>query len=165
MVRAGTLQAERVLRPQGHTFVVLVPTSSQPAASQQPAGIYRGTCRAATGRRDGVAHSDDDRHRAGPAGRGAGGQLIASAGVGAAFGWFFAVRSSSELRDQAERLRLATGRVLLYLDARRRGVDVEVGIGPDGEITLHSKVGLSGEQPAATGDLTWSRVDPPSPPD
>ena len=33
MVRAGTLQAERVLRPQGHTFVVLVPTSSQPAAS------------------------------------------------------------------------------------------------------------------------------------
>ena len=33
MVRAGTLQAERVERPQGHTFVVLVPTSSQPAAS------------------------------------------------------------------------------------------------------------------------------------
>lgn len=36
MVRAGTLQAERVLRPQGHTFVVLVPTSSQPGAGQQP---------------------------------------------------------------------------------------------------------------------------------
>jgi len=33
MVRAGTLRAERVLRPQGHTFVVLVPTDSQPAAS------------------------------------------------------------------------------------------------------------------------------------
>ena len=33
MVRAGTLRAERVLRPQGHTFVVLVPTDSQPAAT------------------------------------------------------------------------------------------------------------------------------------
>jgi excisionase family DNA binding protein len=33
MVRAGTLRAERVLRPQGHTFVVLVPADSQPAAS------------------------------------------------------------------------------------------------------------------------------------
>jgi excisionase family DNA binding protein len=33
MVRAGSLQAERVLRPQGHTFVVLVPTDSQPAAT------------------------------------------------------------------------------------------------------------------------------------
>jgi excisionase family DNA binding protein len=28
MVRAGTLQAERVLRPQGHMFVVLLPPSS-----------------------------------------------------------------------------------------------------------------------------------------
>jgi excisionase family DNA binding protein len=33
MVRAGTLEAERVERPQGHTFVVLVPTSSQSAAT------------------------------------------------------------------------------------------------------------------------------------
>jgi excisionase family DNA binding protein len=43
MVRAGTLRAERVLRPQGHTFVVLVPTDGQPAASssqQQPADTY-----------------------------------------------------------------------------------------------------------------------------
>jgi excisionase family DNA binding protein len=33
MVKAGTLQAERVLRPQGHTFVVLVPSDSQPDAT------------------------------------------------------------------------------------------------------------------------------------
>jgi excisionase family DNA binding protein len=33
MVRTGSLQAERVLRPQGHTFVVLVPTDSQTAAT------------------------------------------------------------------------------------------------------------------------------------
>jgi excisionase family DNA binding protein len=33
MVRAGTLEAERVERPQGYTLVVLVPTSSHAAAT------------------------------------------------------------------------------------------------------------------------------------
>ncbi len=33
MIKAGTLGVERVLRPQGHTFLVLLPPDIQPAAT------------------------------------------------------------------------------------------------------------------------------------